>query len=172
MLALESDGRELNHFEDLTVEPQLEAATQQLGELKRRGLIAAVMVVLFLFVFYTIDRASLGRLENSQLGGLAGQYDTRKLIASERTDILGLLTKIKECRSDDMLINDFTFKKHQPVVISSHVKSFEQLYEFQKKLESQKGIATVKILNPSFNEKNKQVGFKMSFEYGLFTRKK
>jgi hypothetical protein len=172
MLALDADGRELNLFADLTVEPELEAATQQLSVLKRRGLIAAVMVVLFLFVFYTIDRASLGRLENSQLGGLAGQYDTRKLIASERPDILGLLTKINECRIDDMLINDFAFKKHQPVVISSQVKSYEKLYEFQKKLESQKGITAVKILNPSFNEKNKKVGFKMSFEYGVFTRKK
>ncbi len=94
------------------------------------------------------------------------------MIARQRPDILNLLTKLSQSGPSGMMLDNFTFKKHQPVSIAGTAANRDQLYEFQKKLDGQKGITDVKIANEALNAKDGKIGFKMTFHYKNFTRKK
>jgi len=182
MLALDGDGNELSLFNALYRPDELVEATRTAASLKRPCLVTAVMVVVFLLVSYAVDRAGLAKLRkhmysssNNPSGTNAGvlieAQKVRKMIARQRPDILDLLTKITESGSEGMMLDTFTFKKRQVVTITGSCKSYDRLYEFQKKLGDQSGINEAKIQNSAFDNKKGKVGFKITFHYKNFTRK-
>jgi hypothetical protein len=183
MLALETDGSELNLFENLYTPAELAKAKQTAALLKRPCIVTAAMVALFLLVSYAVDKAGLAQLKKQMYsatgnpsvvnaGVLIEQQSMRKTIAQHRPDMLDLLTKINQSEPEGMILDTFMFKKGQAVTITGSCKSYDQLYEFQKKLGDQSGIREVKIQNSAFDKKKGKVGFKMAFHYKNFTKKK
>ncbi len=138
--------------------------------------VAAVSAVLMLFVFLlvarSVDEAALEKMENTDMSALVKLQDTRKAIFEQRPDILDVLTKLNQSTQPGMLLDSFVFQKAQAITIKGTASSYEQLYEFEKVLRSQKGITEVNLQKPTFDEKKKQVTFKMTFHYKRFTRKK
>ncbi|RKY06102.1 MAG: hypothetical protein DRP65_12200 [Planctomycetota bacterium] len=183
MLALDPESDELNLFEDLYSATGTGRASRAAGSLKRPCVITAAMVVLFVLVSYAVDKASLAQLRKyiyseSGNGGatnaaaLIARQQMRKTIAAQRPDMLDLLGKISESGPDGMILDAITFKKRQAVTIGGSCKSYEKLYEFQKKLSEQSGIKEVRIQSSAVDKKKSKVGFKMTFHYKNFTRKK
>ena len=95
-----------------------------------------------------------------------------KIIAGQRPDLLSLLKEINAGESKGVLLDDFTFKKGQPIKIAGQADNAESLYKFQKNLLAQKNIKEVKIQSTSVDRKSKKVKFSMTFHYKNFTRKK
>ena len=180
LLTLERKGDGLDLFGRLYAGVESEKRIGNLSQIGKAGIICAAVVVLFVLACFVVDRARLSQLkkyryssdENTNIGMLIDQQKARKVIAENRPDILNLLTKISAGGPNGLLLDTFTFKKQRPVTIAGHAKSYEQLYEFQKKLAETSGITDVKTQNPTFDEKKKQVAFTMTFHYKNFTRKK
>lgn len=171
MLALDSDGDTIDLFDDLHVRSEPDSTSESLKVIKRASLISLVMLILFFAVSYMVDRASLAKLSTEQAGILVEQQKLRELIVRQRPDILNLLSMISRSLPEGMIVDSFEFEKGRPVTLSSHGPSYEKVYEFQKALEKQKNITDVEIQKAVFDEKKKQVSFKMAFHYGRFTRK-
>lgn len=183
MLALDPEPDELNLFEDLYSAAGTGRASQAAGLLKRPCVITVAMVVLFVLVSYAVDKASLAQLRKhiysesgnpgaTNAAALIEQQQMRKTVAVQRPDVLDLLGKISESSPDGMILDTITFKKRQAVTIGGSCKSYDQLYEFQKKLGEQSGIKEVRIQSSAVDKKKSKVGFKMTFHYKNFTRKK
>jgi hypothetical protein len=183
ILALEPEPEELNLFEDLYSAERADRANQAPGSLKRPFVITAAMVVLFVLISYALDKTSLAHLRKHiysasgnpgaiNAAAMIEQQQMRKIVATQRPDMLDLLTKISESNPDGMILDMITFKKRRAVTIDGSCKSYDQLYEFQKKLSEQSGIKEVKIQNSAVDKNKKgKVGFKMTFHYKNFTRK-
>jgi hypothetical protein len=183
ILALEPESEELNLFEDLYSAERADRASQAPGSLKRPFVITAAMVVLFVLISYALDKTSLAHLRKHiysasgnpgaiNAAAMIEQQQMRKIVATQRPDMLDLLTKISESNPDGMILDMITFKKRRAVTIDGSCKSYDQLYEFQKKLGEQSGIKEVKIQNSAVDKNKKgKVGFKMTFHYKNFTRK-
>lgn len=183
MLALDPEPDELNLFEELYSAAGMGRASQAAGSLKRPCVITVAMVVLFVLVSYAVDKASLAQLRKhiysesgnpgaTNAAALIEQQQMRKTVAVQRPDMLDLLGKIRESGPDGVILDTITFKKRQAVTIGGSCKSYDQLYEFQKKLGEQSGIKEVRIQSSAVDKKKSKVGFKMTFHYKNFTRKK
>ena len=180
MLGLQPNGDELNLLGKLYRPVGTESESAGQISLRRPCIITAVMIVLFLFVCYAIDKAMLsnlkGNLYSSEIeinaGAIIEKENVRKLIASERPDVLDLMTKVNSSGPEGLMLDSFKFQKKQPVTISGRGKSYDQLYEFQKNLMAKSGISEVKILSPNLDEKKNEVSFKITFHYKNFTKKK
>lgn len=133
---------------------------------------AAVIVIVCLAAWSAMDRAALEKLAHPELNKLIEQQKTRQLIASERPDVLALLALLTESAPPDMLLDNFEFKKGAPVAISSFAKSREELYAFQKKLEDHPDVSEVQIMNPTLDEKQNRINFKLQFKYKRFSEKR
>ncbi len=166
LMALDGDAGELNLFDGLLAKSGEDAKAKVALVLKYAVVITAILAVVYLAVGKVLDKAIVTRLAGIEVTNLIEQQNMKKLIASHRPDILGLITAITECGSSGMLLDSFDYKDGK-VTIASFTKSREQMYEFQKKLEAKKsiGIGPVTIISPSFDEKKKRVNFKMQFEY-------
>jgi hypothetical protein len=180
MLALDPEPDELNLFEDLY---SAAGAGRAAGSLKRPCVITVAMVVLFVLVSYAVDKASLAQLRKhiysasgnpgaANAAALIEQQQMRKTVAAQRPDMLDLLGKISESNPDGVMLDTVTFKKRQAVTIGGSCKSYDQLYEFQKKLGEQSGIREIKIQSSAVGKDKGKVGFKMTFHYKNFTGKK
>ena len=171
MLALDSDGDAIDLFDDLHVRSEPDSTSESLKVIKRASLISLVMLILFFAVSYMVDRARLAKLSTEQASILIEQQKLRELIVRQRPDILNLLSMISQSLPEGMIIDSVEFEKGRPVTLSSNGPSYEKVYEFQKALEKQKNITDVEIQKAVFDDKKKQVSFKMAFHYGRFTRK-
>lgn len=162
LLALDADGTELTLFDNI-YQPHLSAkGPKPIVALKQAAVFAAVILVVFLFISKAIDKSTLAKLKNTDVNQLIAMQDTRKKAAGERHNVLRILKVINE---SGMVLETFTFQKDRPVAIASTASSLDQLYEFEKKLKTQKGIANVTILSPTTDQKTKKVKFKMTFHY-------
>lgn len=171
MLALDSDGGAIDLFDDLRVRSEPDSASAALKVLKRASLMSLVMLILFFVVSYIVDKASLARLSGEQVSILVEQQKLRELIVRQRPDVISLLSMISQSLPEGMIVDSFQFEKGRPVTLSSNGPSYEKVYEFQSALEKQKNITDVEIQKAVFDDKKKQVSFKMAFHYGRFTRK-
>jgi hypothetical protein len=180
MLALDPEPVKLNLFEDLY---SASGTGRAAGSLKRPCVITVAMAVLFVLVSYAVDKASLAQLRKhiysasgnpgaTNAAALIEQQQMRKTVAVQRPDMLDLLGKIRESGPDGVVLDTITFKKRQAVTVGGSCKSYDQLYEFQKKLGEQSGIKEVRIQSSAVDKKKEKVGFKMTFHYKNFTRKK
>ena len=88
----------------------------------------------------------------------------KELIASHRPDVLGVITAINESGSSGMMLDSFDYKAGK-ITIASFAKSWEQMYEFEKKIKANKNLTEVQIIGPSYDEKKKRVDFKLQCKY-------
>ena len=172
MLAIDGDSDSLNLFESIYTPRNIQSKSQSLGSLKKPAVIAAAMIVLSLFVFKAIDKANLATLKATDFSDVITRRDTQELIARQRPDVLDVFTKINESCPKEMMLDSFTFQRNSPVTISSAIKDRDQLYKMQQDLENKKGISNVQIKSQLFDEKKKQISFKMTFDYKNFTKKR
>ena len=126
--------------------------------------------MVFLVSAKMTDNSKLEKMQATELTSLIQLQQMRKRIADGRPDVLDILTKVNESVQPEMLLDNFVFQKGKPVSISSFAKSYEQVYEFEKTLADKSGISDVKIISPTFDEKQKRVNFKMTFHYKDFTK--
>jgi hypothetical protein len=178
MMALDSDGSWLELFDGLYTSPKSGTASSGMS-LKHQVVFAAASLVVFLLVCFAMDKLSLSRLDRLMsaehgdskvtAAGFIEQQNLRKIVAAERCDVIGLLTKINECCDGGIMYDSFSYRrKDAKVSISGTAGSWDQLYKLEKALKSQRGIANVKIPNPS-SSKDK-VNYTITFNYGKSIR--
>lgn len=176
--ALERDGRGLNIFQRLYAPARLDERRQVRVPLRLASVVAAIMFFVFLLGSYAIDKAALGRVSKhlsgsdaaSNVNAVIKQQQLRTIIASQRPDILDLLSKVNTSCPQGLMLDSFSFKKGQAVSIAGQAGNYEQLYKFQKSLRESSGINSVKIRNPVLDEKKGKVNFTISFGYRHFSK--
>ena len=137
---------------------------------KSAAFFAAMLAITFL-IFNTINKTELAKLRNKDIDKLIAEQKVRKLIVRQRPDILELITLISEDAPDGTMIDIISFKKGEPVTIASHASDLEQIYKLEEFLSGKKGFTSVKIQNPSFDQKTKKFAFKINFHYKNWTKK-
>ena len=179
MLALNSKTDELNLFERLFKPFGEEVKKHWYFSPGITGAIAAVLVLLFAMVSYAVVAASPKAI-NNKLSNIGSDTDIKnrvekqnylKEVASQRADLLVLLTEITESgqtsqnpRSGQreataprpgpqpgppgqsgIQLESFHFKKRQRVTISGQAQNKEQLENFEKSLSGNKDIKDIHL---------------------------
>ena len=139
------------------------------------GAVAAVMLVVLLMVWRSVDVALAKRL-NSQIADPNFQAGRQrqvllKTVARHRPDILQLLADLSTGQNDGIALDSLYFKKGQAVTIAGQAGNMDQMYKFQDGLRGQKGIADVEIPNATRDPKTKKIKFTMTFHYKNYTKK-
>jgi hypothetical protein len=171
LMSLDQDAERLNLFEGLSNKADEDSKKKVTKLVKWACLLTVVTAAIFLVVAKEVDKVSLEELTSIEVTNLIEQQKMKQQIAAQRPDILGLITMIGECASEGMMLDSFDYKSGK-VDISSFAKTREQIYEFEKKLNSKKDISNLKIISPTYDEKKKRVNFKMQFDYKKFSKKK
>lgn len=138
----------------------------------------AAMIVLFFAVKYWAANSQLQQIrqalsaEHQATTGqkILARQQMRERIVRSRPDMLELLTALSKSAENDITLDTFNFKKGQPVRITARAQSFEQVYQFQKKLQEQPGVRDIKLISPTNDERKKQVQFTMTFMYKNFSK--
>jgi len=173
MMAFEAKTDELNIFERLYRTDKEKQKRHWFHSPKITGTITAVMLALLLVVCYAADVASVNRLSGleakTDFNLLMQRRKLIKTIALQRPDMLGLLKDINSTEHNGIVLSSVHFKKGQPVTIKGQAKGDEQLFKFQKSLESMKGIKRVLIENQTTKDKKRE--FTITFHCGRFTEK-
>jgi hypothetical protein len=156
-MALEDGADELKIFENVYSRFETKQKKHWIYSPTVACVIAAVMVLALLIVFYTIDLKSpksiMERVEaptaeaKTDLDTLVQRQKLIRMVARERPDILALLKLINDSGERGVLLNGVSFNKDQKVSINGQVGSSEQLYKYQENLNKQKDITEVKITN-------------------------
>ncbi|MBN1817358.1 MAG: hypothetical protein JW828_08350 [Sedimentisphaerales bacterium] len=168
ILVLDERTRPLNLLEAGQARKKEEKLSASSRLLLITSVAAALMLIVFLVVAKRLDTAELARLENSKLSELVAIHKTHQRIAEERPDVLDVLTKLNESVESGMMLDSFIFQKGKPIQVASSAASYEQLYKFQKTLQSKAGIKDVDIQSPSLDSRSNRVTFKMTFRYRDF----
>jgi hypothetical protein len=175
MTVLGSENEALNVFENLYTPPGKQEKKHWVYSPKVTSVLAGVMLVLMVLVFYLADVAGEKRL--TALKGEPGfkQYMQRQDLiskaASQKPDLLGLLKKISDTAGDGIQLDGLDFRKGRPMIIAGQSQGPEQLYKFEKDLLDQKQISDVKIQNTNKGKDGDKIKFTISFHYGRFTKK-
>ncbi|MBE0536052.1 MAG: hypothetical protein IH624_10320 [Phycisphaerae bacterium] len=172
LIALDGTAATLNLFEGLLTAAATQKPRRTRTILVRALLAAAVVVIACLVVWKAMDKASLEKLTDLELNHFIEQQKTRQLVASQRPDVLHIIAILTEVAPSGMLLDNFEFKKGSPVSVATFARSREELYEFEKKLDGHKDISQVKILNPTLDDKQNRINFKLEFNYKQFSEKK
>jgi len=179
LMAVETPVEGLNLFENLYSPAGKEEKKSALYSLKIAGLIAAIMLVVFLTVSYAVDIVSPNAIQkrltkadsNADINFLMQRQKLIKAVALERPNLLELLKLVNEGGDGRIKLDSFHFKKGQLVSITGQVQNSDQLYEFQETLLEQNGIKEVKIQSTSRDSKSKKLKFTITFQYKNFTKK-
>ncbi len=181
LMALDADTGTLNLFE--TILPSAARRKKSRGLLKLKySLTAALLLAIALpLVMYGLDWARLKKMEaalarsevKTSLAQLEREEKLKKAIAQQRPDILALLRILADSAPEGILLDSVHTKKGQPVRLQGSFQDKNKLFDFADKLQQQKGIQTVRILNQSRDNKKNQSIFTITFEYQHFcTRRK
>jgi hypothetical protein len=177
MLAIEGT-KELNVFSRL-YRPREEAEKAVTAiPLKKAAVIAVAALLAALVLWYGLDKWTLWRSEkllNEQRDGssvvtMLQQHKAISETASERPDILDILTIAKAAAPADVLFHNFIFRKGKPVSLTGQARSNDSLYTFEDALRKQKGIANVKEQSAVKDDKENKVVFTVTFDYRTFTK--
>lgn len=133
---------------------------------------AVIAAAIFLLAARKLDEAAYAKLQDDRIAQLVRVQDLRRQVARERPDMLDLLTKINESLQSGMLLESISFQKGKPVTITSFASNYEQAYKFEEELKKKAGIAEVKMLDPTFDERRNRVNFKMTLSYMHFSKSK
>jgi hypothetical protein len=179
LMELEGEKKELDIFSRVYSPAGRKEKVYWLHSPKIVGAIACVMLILLALVAYAVDvkrpEAIKKKLQASvsdmDLDLLVERQQLIKTVAQERPNMLDLLKLVNESGKQGITLNSLHFKKNQAVTISGETKTNDQLREFEKNLEDQKGIDEVNC-TPTTDSKGKKITFKMTFHYKNFTKKK
>ena len=171
MMALDADADRLDLFKNVYTIAGEQKSKHWLYTPKIVYSIAAAVFVLFILVFYTVDIAKPGSIENrikssgseADINLLMERQKLKRTIAQQRPDLLDLINEITASGQNNqrtrgegrqgpgareqgggIQLDSFHFKKGQPVLISGQASNNEQLYNFEKSLEEKKDINEVK----------------------------
>ena len=156
--------------------------TGKAGVLSGRRLIGAGVALLAAVICCVLAMGWLSRRElevvrkamNREYEGISGavvleRAALRESIARERPDLMEVLGAIGSSMPEGMLIDSFAFKRGQPVRLTGRAKNFEAVYGFQKTLDGKSGISQVRLWEPRVEDKDKQVLFRITFNYRHFS---
>jgi hypothetical protein len=176
LMALDGEREQLDIFEQIYSPAQEAKKSWLLSSPKVAAVIAAVMLAVLVAVLYASDVASERRLSrlgaNADFQSLLQRQKLMKAVASERPDLLELLSQISSAESSGIMLDSFYFKKGQLVSITGQAQGADQLYKFEKSLENINGIKDVHRTSTSRDAKTKKFEFTMTFSYKNFTRNK
>jgi len=153
LMALDTSADELNIFKTLYKPVSEQKEKYWLYSPKVVYAITAVMLVLFVLVSYVIDVASPGAIENrlrasgaeADINLLAERQKVIKTVATQRPDMLDLLSEINLSGQSGIKLESFHFKKGQRVTITGQAPGNEQLYRFEKSLADRSDIKELKM---------------------------
>ncbi len=142
--------------------------------------LAAVLILTYFLISYFSDVRQLNYLENQlnsnesmNINQLIKENQVRKSIASQRIDLLDLLSKINQSNEQEVILDNMLYKKGQKIKLSGHIPQNSQAhFDFVDKLQATKGFSDVRLDNPVLDEKKKQLTFSITFDYQNFTKKK
>ncbi|MBW7992684.1 MAG: hypothetical protein FVQ84_22070 [Planctomycetes bacterium] len=177
MMAFETSNNELNIFEHIYRPTSKKEKVYWIYSPKIAGGIAAAMLVLFIAVYCVVGIASPVAIEkhlkasasDADLNSLMQRQKLIKSVAQQRPDLLELLIEINHSGERGIKLENFHFKKGQPITISGEAPGNEQLYKFEKNLQDKKNIKSVKM-SPSRDAKTKKIKFTITFHYRNFTK--
>jgi hypothetical protein len=180
MLGLGAGAEELNIFERL-YHPSGEKKTRhRIYSPKAAGAIAAVMLVMLVIVSYAVDAAGPGAIEkrvrasvsDADMDMLVQRQKLIRTVASERPNLLEILSLVSSSGSKGILLDSLQFKKGQPISITGQADNADLLYKFQESLLTKKGIKQVEIQNAAKDPRGDKFKFTITFHYRNFTTKK
>ncbi len=175
LMSLEQSADGLNLFANLYDPSGIGRKRSSLYSLKMAGVVTAALMVMLAIVSYGLDVA-----ENNRLAMLVARPDFKELferqvlienIARQRPDLLQLLSDINSGENRGIQLDNFYFRKGQPITIGGEAQSNDQLYDFQKLLLSKNGVSDVNIQNTSTDSRTKRLRFTITFHYKTFTKK-
>jgi len=173
-MVFETPAEELNVFAGL-YRPKAEKEKRRwLHSPKVAGAITIVMLMLLVTVLYAVDAVNEEHLTRLVAKVDVGQFTQRQMliksVALQRPDLLKLLSEINSTEHEGIVLSVVHFKKGSPVTVKGQAKSEEQVWKFQKSLNSKKGIKNALIENITPKDDNRD--FSITFHYGRFTKKK
>jgi hypothetical protein len=123
---------ELNLFENLyqPVKRRSHTALKDGATLKRLAFLATAFIVVFCLAGYGVDWLKLNRLKaynqttdpNLNVNVRLEQERIRKVIATERPDLLDLLDKVNSVQTEGITLTSFSFKKGQHVSMNGFAR--------------------------------------------------
>ena len=181
LMGLDDDSNELNLFKRIHTAEVSEKRQSRVPSLKISVPLALAMLFFMPWALMKIDAARLGKIE-SHINQLESTVDIdmlekenaiKKIIASQRPDILELMSLINSCIPEGEVLDGVGFKKNQPVTITGHTKDKDKdkILELQENLQKQKHIKTVRVLNRKMDKKAKAISYTITFDYKHFGKK-
>jgi hypothetical protein len=173
------DGRAADF--DFTVEraqPSLTIRQQLLSAPVLRAILGILLaVVVCVMGLYWKEKTELKTLEQRlsavEEGKTAQQLlammEYRRQVAQARPDLLELLDLLRQVQPEGLLLDQFTFERGKPVELRGIADSYEQAYEFQKKLQQSSEVRQIQLLEPTFDEKTRKINFRIRFAYRTFS---
>jgi len=173
-MVFEAPAEELNVFAGL-YRPKAEKEKRRwLRSPRVAGAITVVMLMLLVTVLYAMDAVNDKHLTRLVAKVDVGQFTQRQMliksVALQRPDLLKLLSEINSTEHEGIVLSVVHFKKGSPVTVKGQAKSEEQVWKFQKSLNSKKGIKNALIEN--ITPKDDKRDFSITFHYGRFSKKK
>jgi Tfp pilus assembly protein PilN len=139
------------------------------------GAAAVLMLIVLLVTAYAVDKGRDNRykelLAQTDLAQARQRQSLLKTVAQHRPDVLQLLADINRGRNSGIILDDFHFKKGQPVSVTGRADDEEQMWKFEENLRGCKGMGDVAISNATQDAKTKKIKFTMTFQYKTFTKK-
>ncbi|MCK5269955.1 MAG: PilN domain-containing protein [Sedimentisphaerales bacterium] len=179
LMGLDDDSDKLNLFKRIHTAEIAEKKQSRVPSLKISVPLALGMLFFLPWALMKIDAARLGKIEsyiNQQentvdIDMLKKENAIKKTIASQRPDILELMSLISSCIPEGEVLDGIGFKKNQPVTITGHTKDKDKILELQENLQKQKHIKTVRVLNRKIDKKAKTTNYTITFNYKHFGKK-
>jgi len=173
-MVFEAPAEKLNVFAGLYRPKAEEEKRRWLRSPKVAGTITVVMLMLLVTVLYAVDAVNDKHLTRLVAKVDVGQFTQRqkllKSVALQRPDLLRLLTEMNSTEHEGIVLSSVHFKKGNPVTVKGQADAEEQVWKFQKSLNSKKGIKNALIEN--ITPKDDKRDFSITFHYGRFTKKK
>jgi hypothetical protein len=179
LLALQADNDALNLFERLYSLEAKGQKTHWLHSPKVAAVMATVMLVLLVVVWFAVDVASPRAIEK-RLKASISDIDMDQLleknrliqtVARQRPDMLEILKLVNESGGRGITLNSILFKKGQPVSVSGQANSNDDLSRFEKSLQENKSIGEVNPPTANVDSKSRKITFTITFHYKGFTKK-
>jgi hypothetical protein len=136
---------------------------------------AAVMALLTAGVFYWADVAADKRLgtlaEKASFKELLERQRLIKAVATQRPDLLEVLSELNSVESQGIMLNSFEFVRGQRITIRGQSPGLDQPFSFEKALQGKKSIQEPRAGSPSKDAKGDKYEFSLTFDHGMFTKK-
>ena len=149
---------------------------RQKQSLRAVGVMAIILLLCIAAGYWTVRLhvRQLGRELATEVEGLKAetllqQQNYQETVARARLDLIELMEAIQASR-DGLVLDSIEFEKGKPVKLTAAAGDYAQVYGFQKRLQAQKGVSALRLIDPRLDERTKQVRFTMQFHYKHFTK--